>query len=219
MQLRLMNVKSAVKYLIFTYLVFALSSFTPSPPANSSVNYKAIEFFLAEYQGDFYPQLQFKELLFVSISKQKLFYIKSGKIVKTYSISTSKYGVGANIYSKKTPTGLHKIYSKIGNGTPVNGVIKSGSFSGEIVSPVMEKKTLPEDYVTTRILRLSGEERGINKGSQVDSFRRAIYIHGTPEEGLIGQPASHGCIRMKNTDVIDLYNRIAPGTYVLILNI
>ena len=87
-------------------------------------------------------------------------------------------------------------------------------YTGEIVPPCLEKIPSGQDLITTRILRLRGMQPGINQGGKVDSYRRYIYIHGTPEEGLIGTPASHGCIRMTNADVADLYERVPIGTQV-----
>ena len=206
-----------VKSIFILLISFTLTSFAPIDKKDKT-NYTSVEFFLNEYLKDFHPNIAFNELVFVSIKKQKLFYLKNGKVVKSFSISTSKYGIGGAMYSKKTPIGLHKIQNKLGNGTPVNGIIKSGMFSGKIAQIVTEPKALTEDFLTTRILKLMGQELGVNKGPKVDSFKRAIYIHGTPEEGLIGKPASHGCVRMKNSDVLDLYNRVSFGAQVLILN-
>jgi len=90
-------------------------------------------------------------------------------------------------------------------------------YSGKIAEILTDKTNAKKDYVTSRIMWLQGEEPGINKGRNMDSYNRYIYIHGTPEEGFIGQPASHGCIRMKNKDVIELFELVEEGTHLLVL--
>ena len=116
----------------------------------------------------------------------------------------------------KTPLGAHVISEKIGKGAKIGSVFKARKFTGEVVEPITERIDIKEDVITTRILWLDGLEKGRNKGGNVDSKSRYIYIHGTAEEGLIGEPASLGCIRMKNMDVIKLFNRVRKGTQVLI---
>lgn len=158
-----------------------------------------------------------KTIIFVSIDAQKLYLIKKNIIIKSYSISSSEYGIGNKNGSNKTPLGLHTIAQKIGEKTPINGRMIARVFTGETSIIYLDGSRSKTDDITSRILWLQGEEDGINKGENIDSFKRYIYIHGTSEEGLIGQPASHGCIRLKNKDVIDLYKDVAIGTLVLIL--
>ena len=158
-----------------------------------------------------------KTIIFVSIDAQKLYLIKKNIIIKSYSISSSEYGIGNKNGSNKTPLGLHTIARKIGEKTPINGRMIARVFTGETSIIYLDGSRSKTDDITSRILWLQGEEDGINKGENIDSFKRYIYIHGTSEEGLIGQPASHGCIRLKNKDVIDLYKDDAIGTLVLIL--
>ena len=158
-----------------------------------------------------------KTIIFVSIDAQKLYLIKKNIIIKSYSISSSEYGIGNKNGSNKTPLGLHTIARKIGEKTPINGRMIARVFTGETSIIYLDGSKSKTDDITSRILWLQGEEDGINKGENIDSFKRYIYIHGTSEEGLIGQPASHGCIRLKNKDVIDLYKDVAIGTLVLIL--
>lgn len=158
-----------------------------------------------------------KTIIFVSIDAQKLYLIKKNIIIKSYSISSSEYGIGNKNGSNKTPLGLHTIARKIGEKTPINGRMIARVFTGETSIIYLDGSRSKTDDITSRILWLQGEEDGINKGENIDSFKRYIYIHGTSEEGLIGQPASHGCIRLKNKDVIDLYKDVAIGTLVLIL--
>lgn len=161
--------------------------------------------------------IKYDNLLFVSIENQKMYRIQSKDIIETYDISTSKYGIGNQMGSNKTPTGLHKINSKYGHKTPVNGRMIGRVFYGQIAKIFSDTTTSKTDDITSRILWLEGLENGINKGDNIDSYKRYIYIHGTSEEGRIGIPSSHGCVRMKNKDVIDLFNEVAIGTFVLIL--
>jgi len=148
-----------------------------------------------------------------------MYLIRYGNIVSDYSISSSKYGVGNKINSQKTPIGIHWIKNKMGRRTPVNGILKGGSYTGEIAEIEYDATPTNNNLVTSRVLWLEGLEWDINHGGKVDSYNRKIYIHGTPEEGLIGTPASHGCIRMKNSDITELYDLVEKGLYVLILNV
>ena len=161
--------------------------------------------------------VKYNNLLFVSIENQKMYRIQSKNIIETYDISTSTYGIGNQMGSNKTPTGLHKINSKYGHKTPINGRMIGRVFYGQIAKIFSDTTTSKTDDITSRILWLEGLENGINKGDNIDSYKRYIYIHGTSEEGRIGIPSSHGCVRMKNKDVIDLFNEVAIGTFVLIL--
>ncbi|GAB4249404.1 MAG: hypothetical protein Kow0079_02070 [Vicingaceae bacterium] len=173
--------------------------------------------FLKDYLELKYPDRKFDKYLFVSVKHQKMYLIENDSIIKKYTISTSKKGVGNKQHSNKTPIGLHSIKEKIGDDLPKGALFKSRIFTGKIATIYKDPVKSPTDDVTSRILWLTGEEEGINKGKGVDSFKRYIYIHGTSEEGLIGTPESHGCIRMKNDDVIELYDLVNIGTPVLIL--
>jgi lipoprotein-anchoring transpeptidase ErfK/SrfK len=159
----------------------------------------------------------FEEILFVSIKEQKLYHIKDDKIVKEYIISSSEYGTGSEAGSNKTPLGLHKVKQKYGDKTPINGRMVGRFFYGEIATIYTDDSKSKTDDITSRIFWIEGLEKEKNKGKGIDSYKRYIYIHGTSEEGLLGSPASHGCIRMKNKEVIDLYSLIEVGTLVLIL--
>ena len=160
------------------------------------------------------PELKMKIL--VDISEQRL-YLKNGEqILVSYPISTSKYGEGSKENSFKTPLGNHIIKEKIGENAPINTIFISRINTKNIASIENKPKNTENDYVTSRIMWLEGQENGVNKGPGIDSYERYIYIHGTHEEGLIGVKASHGCIRMFNVDVIDLYDRIYNGTKVII---
>ena len=160
---------------------------------------------------------EYKELIFVSIDQQKMYHIHSDKIYKSYNISSSKFGTGNKKGSNKTPLGLHKIKEKHGESIPLNGRLIGRVFYGQIAEIFSDTTTSKTDDITSRVLWLEGLEKGINKGKDIDSYKRYIYIHGTSEEGKIGKPASHGCIRMKNKDVIDLFKEVSIGTFVLIL--
>ncbi len=134
--------------------------------------------------------------------------VKEGKPVKAYPVSTSKFGLGSQRGSNRTPLGNHVVAKKIGGGAPKGAVFKSRRRTGAIVKP----NTPGRDPIVTRILWLSGRER-----HNRNTFGRCVYIHGTPAEYKIGRPASYGCIRMKSKDVIDLYRRVGVGAGVKII--
>ena len=157
------------------------------------------------------------EILYVSIKEQKLYHIQNDSIINEYIISSSAYGIGSEAGSNKTPIGLHRIAAKFGTKTPINGRMTGRVFYGDIATIYTDDTKSKTDDITSRIFWLEGMEKGKNKGKGIDSYKRYIYIHGTSEEGRLGKPASHGCIRMKNKEVIDLYKLIEVGTLVLIL--
>ena len=152
----------------------------------------------------------------VDISEQRLYLIENNLIKASYPISTSKYGEGSIQNSFKTPLGEHSIKEMIGEEAKINTIFTSRINTKRSVTIIDQFEDTDNDYVTSRIIWLDGEEEGLNKGGNVDSFRRYIYIHGTHEEGLIGTKASHGCIRMFNYDVIELFKLVNIGTKVLI---
>ena len=152
----------------------------------------------------------------VDISEQRLYLIENSLIKASYPISTSKYGEGSIENSFKTPLGKHSIKEMIGEEAEINTIFTSRINTKRSATIIDKFEDTDNDYVTSRIMWLDGEEDGFNKGGNVDSFRRYIYIHGTHEEGLIGTKASHGCIRMFNYDVIELFNLVNIGTKVLI---
>ena len=152
----------------------------------------------------------------VDISEQRLYLIENSLIKASYPISTSKYGEGSIENSFKTPLGKHSIKEMIGEEAEINTIFTSRINTKRSATIIDQFEDTDNDYVTSRIMWLDGEEDGFNKGGNVDSFRRYIYIHGTHEEGLIGTKASHGCIRMFNYDVIELFNLVNIGTKVLI---
>ncbi|MGQ4809458.1 hypothetical protein NKDENANG_02875 [Candidatus Entotheonellaceae bacterium PAL068K] len=152
----------------------------------------------------------------IKVSEQTLELYKNGRSVARWPISTSAYGVGATQDSLKTPLGMHQIYKLIGHNLPFGAIIKGRVPTGEIAQIISEPKDVPADVITTRIIWLDGLEKGKNRGAGIDSKSRFIYIHGTAEEGLIGRPASNGCIRMKNKDVIELFDQVEEGVLVYI---
>lgn len=155
-----------------------------------------------------------QKAVFVNIHEQRLYLLQSLNILAAYPVSTSRYGTGNRVDSYKTPLGVHRIAEKIGDDCQSGEIIRARKPTGKLAAVITEPRRGEEDIITTRVLWLEGLEPGVNLGPGVDSHERYIYIHGTPEEGLIGQPASIGCIRMKNADVIDLFNAVDEGTLV-----
>lgn len=154
--------------------------------------------------------------LHISISKQQLTFIKNGKPSKTYPVSTAKNGAGEAMGSECTPTGWHKIRAKIGKSQPLKSVFIGRRPTGEIYTSALGKEHPQRDWILTRIIWLGGVEAGKNRYGSVDSTWRYIYIHGCPDELMMGIPDSHGCIRMKNKDVIDLFNSVSISLPILI---
>ena len=152
----------------------------------------------------------------IDISLQRLYLVDNSTIISSYPISSSKYGEGSKQNSFKTPLGSHMIKEMIGDQVPKNTIFISRINTQREAKIIHDQENSDNDYVTTRIMWLDGMENGKNKGKGVDSYNRYIYIHGTHEEGLIGQKASHGCIRMFNSDVIELFSVVKKGTKVYI---
>jgi lipoprotein-anchoring transpeptidase ErfK/SrfK len=154
------------------------------------------------------PTIDRDNAMVVSVRDQKMLLIKDGKPVKAYPVSTSKFGLGSQRGSNRTPLGTHVIAKKIGGGAPVGAVFKSRRRTGAVVPP----NSPGRDPIVTRILWLSGRE-----SHNQNTFGRCVYIHGTPAEYKIGRPASYGCIRMTSKDVIDLYQRVGVGAQIKII--
>ena len=174
--------------------------------------------FLLEYLEIKYPSYQFNDFTYVGVKRQKIYLIRDNQIFLSYDVSTSEHGAGIIKNSNMTPIGLHKIKTKIGDNIPENGIFKYRNYTGKVAEIEYQPIKTGLDIISSRIITIEGLELGLNKGGNVDSFDRNIYIHGTNEEGLIGKPASHGCIRMKNQDVIKFYNLVIPGEIIVILN-
>jgi lipoprotein-anchoring transpeptidase ErfK/SrfK len=143
-------------------------------------------------------------------------YPEGDMLIREYAVSTAKNGLGEQSGSYCTPRGRHRIAEKIGDGQPLYAVFKARVPTGEVWSRELAASEPGRDWILTRILWLEGLENGKNKGVPVDTHARYIYIHGTDEEHLVGTPASHGCIRMRNEDVVDLFKLVEVGTEVRI---
>lgn len=153
----------------------------------------------------------------ISISAQSLTLCDAaGHVVATYPVSTALNGAGCDKNSGCTPLGDHIIRAKIGADMPENTVFSARRPTGEIWTPELAAQNPERDWILTRILWLSGKEQGKNRLGSVDSMQRYIYIHGTPDTEPMGIPRSHGCIRMRNQDVIQLFDQVSPGTAVAI---
>lgn len=146
----------------------------------------------------------------VSIAKQQLCVYEDDKCIKCYAISTAKNGAGEQNGSGCTPRGQHYIRAKIGSGQPTNTVFVGRRPTGEIYDEKLGEQFPGRDWILSRILWLCGKEPGKNRMGEVDSMRRYIYIHGTPDSEPMGTPLSHGCIRMRNNDIIELFDSIPP---------
>ena len=140
-----------------------------------------------------------------------------GTIIKSYSVSTAKNGAGELAGSYCTPRGKHLVRAKIGAHQPVNTVFVGRRPTNEIYSPQLGAQYPGRDWILTRILWLSGCEPGFNRLGNVDTMRRYVYIHGSPDAAQMGKPGSHGCVRMHNEDMIDLFERIEAGIAVTIV--
>ncbi|WLQ16902.1 L,D-transpeptidase [Hahella aquimaris] len=152
----------------------------------------------------------------ISVPLQTLTLLVSGNAEETFSVSTARAGVGERNGSGQTPRGEHIIRAKIGAQAPLNAVFRGRRWTGEIYSQALAEAYPDRDWILTRILWLSGTQKGFNRGGDVDTMRRYIYLHGTPDSEPMGEPLSHGCIRMRNQDIIRLFDRVGPGTPVLI---
>jgi len=141
----------------------------------------------------------------------------AGKVLRSYAVSTAANGVGEISGSYCTPRGKHIIRAKIGAGQPENTVFVGRRPTGEIYTPELGAKFPGRDWILTRILWLSGCEVGFNRLGKCDTMRRYIYIHGTPDSVQLGIPDSHGCIRMRNADLTELYDLVPAGTEVEII--
>jgi lipoprotein-anchoring transpeptidase ErfK/SrfK len=156
------------------------------------------------------------DYIFVDTVKQVLHLYEKGKLVHTYPVSTALKGLGEVQGSEQTPRGWHKIRAKIGTDKPIYTVFKARRPTGEIYSPQLALQYPNRDWILTRILWLSGLEPGANRLGKVDTMRRFIYIHGCPDEIPLDKPLSHGCIRMHNQDLIELYDRVPVGIKIFI---
>ena len=164
-----------------------------------------------------HPEQTNNGMLLINIHQQRLYQIRNKKLLQSYAISSAANGTGNQDGSGKTPLGTHYIREKFGDGAPLGSQFKARKLTGhqpKILTTPGERSA--SDNITSRILWLSGLEPGNNQGDGVDSYQRYIYIHGTDEESRLGTPASHGCIRMANQDIINLYSAVDTSTLVYI---
>lgn len=155
-------------------------------------------------------------LIRVSIDEQRLQLLQRGRAVMDVAVATAANGPGEVMHSECTPRGRHRVRARIGAGCPENTVFVGRRPTGERYSPDLKAAHPGRDWMLTRILWLCGEEPGRNRLGQVDSMRRYIYIHGCPDEDPMGVPSSHGCVKMRNREVIELFDRVPAGTPVII---
>ena len=153
----------------------------------------------------------------IDAAKQELTLVDDDKLIKRYAVSTAKNGLGEKNGSFCTPRGKHIIRAKIGAGLPQGAVFVRRRPTGEVWTPEMHAKYPGRDWILTRILWLSGKERGKNRLGDVDTMRRYIYIHGSPDTAEMGKPGSIGCVRMRNKDIVELFDLVPPYTPVEIV--
>lgn len=153
----------------------------------------------------------------IETGRQRLSLIEDGRALFETAVSTGRKGLGETRDSEQTPRGWHYIRAKIGAGCAENTVFVARRPTGEIYSRELGDRFPERDWILTRILWLSGLEPGKNRLGPVDTMRRYIYLHGCPDTEPMGVPASHGCIRMRNRDIIELFERVKPGTRVEIV--
>lgn len=152
----------------------------------------------------------------ISLAEQRLELLEGERLVGSWPVSTAARGAGERSGSECTPRGAHVVRACIGAQAPLGAVFEGRRPTGEICTPELFRAEPDRDWILTRILWLSGVERGRNRGGEVDSMRRYIYIHGCPDALPMGVAGSHGCVRMRNADVVALFDRIGVGTPVQI---
>lgn len=157
-----------------------------------------------------------KKFIYISSRKQEMCCYEGTTLSQSYRVSTGKNGIGEITDSQKTPRGWHEIKDLIGADAAINSVFVGRVWTGEIYSPELAKISNDRDWILTRIIRLSGLEPRRNQGGDVDTYARMIYIHGTPDETMLGVPGSHGCIRMRNQDILKLFEWVDSATLVFI---
>ncbi|MGH8441879.1 MAG: L,D-transpeptidase family protein [Nevskiaceae bacterium] len=155
-----------------------------------------------------------KRRIDINLSRQVLCLYEGGKLLRTYKVSTAEKGAGEQNGSNQTPRGRHTIRAMIGRGAPAGAVFVSRRSTGEIYTPALRERYPDRDWILTRILWLSGLEVGKNRLRNVDTMRRYIYLHGTPAETKLGKPGSHGCVRLANKDIVELFDLVKTGTEV-----
>lgn len=152
----------------------------------------------------------------IEIARQRLVLLEGRRLLGQWPVSTALNGPGEQMDSGCTPRGEHRVRIKIGGGCPVNMVFVGRRPTGEVYSEQLADQHPGRDWILTRIIWLSGTEPGRNRGPGCDTLRRYVYIHGCPDSTALGVPGSHGCVRMRNADLIELFEQIDQGTRVLI---
>lgn len=150
----------------------------------------------------------------IDLASQTLALVKDGDVLRSYSVSTARNGPGEQMDSGCTPRGLHRVRIRIGVGSPEGAVFVGRRATGEVYDVQLAQQFPERDWVLTRILWLTGLEPGRNRGGRVDTLRRFIYIHGCPDTEPMGIPRSHGCIRMRSSSLIELFDLVGVGTLV-----
>ncbi len=150
----------------------------------------------------------------VDVDRQELELREGERVLRQFPVSTAAKGVGEVEGSEQTPRGLHEIRERIGAGAEPGAVFVGREPTGEVLTAALRAAHPDRDWILSRVLWLSGLEEGRNRGGNVDSHARYIYIHGTPDDEPMGVPRSHGCVRMRNTDVITLFELTETGTRV-----
>jgi lipoprotein-anchoring transpeptidase ErfK/SrfK len=153
----------------------------------------------------------------INLAEQRLYLLEGNHSVARYPVSTGKNGAGELLGSGCTPRGLHRIRCKVGAGAPLNAVFVGRRPTGEIYTPELAVQCPDRDWILTRILWLDGLEPGCNRHGERDTLRRYIYIHGCPSELPLGIPLSHGCIRMANNAIVELFERVGVGDKISIV--
>ncbi len=157
-----------------------------------------------------------ERLIRIHVPDQRLELLEGDAVAASYPVSTARNGPGERRGSGCTPRGWHRIRVKIGAGLPLNTVFVGRRPTGEIYSSKLAAGHPERDWILTRILWLTGLEAGFNRGGDRDTLRRFIYLHGCPDEAPMGIPLSHGCIRLRNQDLLELFDRVEAGDRVLI---
>lgn len=162
--------------------------------------------------------MSFIDRIEIDISRQTLHTFSAGRACQCYTVSTARNGAGEMIDSECTPRGAHEIAEKIGANCAANTVFVARRATGEIFDAELAARFPGRDWILTRILWLAGRNHGYNSGGERDTQARYIYIHGTPDSTALGVPGSRGCIRMRNVDIVELFEAVSVGTGVDILS-
>lgn len=153
-------------------------------------------------------------MLDISLKQQRLQVVNGGDVTAKYQVATARNGSGEVMDSQCTPRGWHAICAKIGDGSAPGTVFVERQPTGEIYSAELRRQYPERDWILTRILWLTGLEEGKNLAGKVDTRDRCVYIHGCPDEDEMGVPSSHGCVKMRNSDICELFNMVSEGTRV-----